>query len=169
MSFIRPEAQEQIWRWREAIAGAVAILLGLWLAVEGIGFAAVLGTIVMVIGIALTIAGWQRARFRRGRDGAGVVHVTEGQVTYYGPFTGGAVAIASIYEVVLNPMPRTGPIWEIRSPGNDPIHIPTTAAGAEALFDVFAALPAFQTEEMLEALDNPGPDPRVIWTRRLLH
>ncbi len=169
MSFIRPEVQQTFWRWREAFVGTGVVALGVWMAGEGRGALVFLGALVMIVGIGLIVAGWQRARFRRGRNGAGVVQVTEGQITYFGPITGGAMAVASISEVVLNPRPRAGPVWELRAPGVDPIHIPANAQGAEALFDVFGALPGLETEAMLSRFEDPGDTPSVIWTRRLLH
>ena len=168
MSFIRQEAKDVIWQWREAIAGLGAALLGLWMGAGGQGIVPIIGAGMMVAGIALSIAGWQRARFRRGRDGAGVVQVTEGQITYFGPFTGGAVATSSISEVWLVP-DRRGPIWQIEAPRVETLHIPVSAEGAEALFDVFGALPGLDTEAMLAALDRTDATPELIWTRRLLH
>ncbi len=166
MSFIRPEVRQSLWRWREAIVGAAVTLFGVWMAIGGRGLLVIIGAATMVLGIGLLVAGWQRARFRIGPGGAGVVRVTEGQVTYYGPYTGGAMAVASITEVVLNPMPRSGPVWELRAPGVDPIRIPANAEGSEALFDVFGSLPGLQTEAMLAALNAPGKIPQVIWMRR---
>ena len=169
MSFIRPEVQDRLWQWREAVAGTGTAIVGVWFAVQGRGILAVLGILMVVVGVALIFAGRQRARFRRGREGAGVVYVTEGQITYYGPVTGGAVAIASIYELILNPLPAEGPVWEVRAPNRPPIRIPVNAGGAEALFDVYSGLEGLNTEEMMAKLDAPGHAPNVIWTRRLLH
>lgn len=169
MSFIRPEAQENLWRMREIIVGVGFVLLGLWMATGGRGILTILGALVMIGGIALAIAGWQRTRFRRVGKGPGVVNVTEGQITYFGPITGGTLAAASISELVLNPIPDAEPVWEIRSPGRTAIHIPTNAEGADALFDVFGGLHGLQMEELLDILADPGPVPRIVWTQRLLH
>ena len=169
MSFVRPEVAQNLYRWREALVGAVIAVLGFWAAMEGFGFLAIVGAVLMVAGIGLSLAGWQRARFRQGSGGPGVVSVTEGQITYFGPFTGGAMAIDSIYEVILNPHPRSGAVWELRSPTAEDLRIPTNAEGADSLFDVFGALPGLSTEAMLAELQNLGPTPKVIWTRRLLH
>lgn len=169
MSFVRPEAQEQIWRWREAIAGAAIALLGAYFIVIGLGFVVFLGVAFLIVGLGLSIAGWQRARFRVGRGGAGIVTITEHQVTYFGPFTGGTVAIESILQVSLNPLPRSGPVWELDRAGDIPLRIPANAEGAEGLFDVFGTLPGLQVETMLATVENPGDAPVVIWTRRLLH
>jgi hypothetical protein len=175
MSFIRPEAREAMWRWREVLVGAAAIVIGGWAALFGLGLIAAMGAILAVVGVALTVAGWQRGRFRQGRGGPGVVQITEGQLTYFGPFTGGTLAIAMLREVVLNPLPRAGPVWELRGPHDEPLRIPTDAKGAEALFDAFAGLPGFDTEAMLARLADPGPVPVTLWIsttareRRRLH
>jgi len=165
MSLIRPEIRARLWRWRDALAGlGVAILGGYW-ALTSFGLLAWLGVVMMVAGIALAVAGWQRGRFRRAGGGAGVVQVNEGQVAYFGPVTGGILAVDAIGQVVLDPRPRSGPVWEFRAPGQEPLAIPVDAAGSEALFDVFAALPGLDTEAMLAALEDPGATPRTVWTR----
>ena len=154
---------------REMIVGASVALLGAWMVLGGRGIVTIVGVLITVGGIALCVAGWQRTRFRRDRNGAGVVSVTEGQITYFGPVTGGTIATASIGEVVLNPGNDLPPQWELRAPGVDPIRIPSNAEGAEALFDVFGGLQGLNMEELLATLADPGPVPRIIWTRRLLH
>ena len=165
MSLIRPEVSRVLWRWRDAMAGLGVALLGAWWAATGFGIIAWIGVAMLVAGIALSFAGWQRARFRRGSHGPGVVQVTEGQVAYFGPVTGGVIAAEAISAIVLNPLPRSGPVWEVRAPGQEPLIVPVDAAGAEALFDVFAALPGLDTEAMLAALEDPGTTPRRVWTR----
>ena len=118
MSFIRPEAREEIWRWREALVGLGATLIGAWIATSGRGLVAILGMIMVVAG-----------------------------------------------EVVLNPLPRSGPVWELRGRNGEPLRIPADAEGAEALFDAFAVLPGFDTEAMLARLAEPGRVPVTLWVR----
>ena len=163
--FIRPEVEAQIWRWRESLVGGGVVVLGVWIALNTRGFLAGLGVLAMVVGIALIVAGWQRARFRIGRAGAGLLRVDERQIIYYGPVAGGTITHEAIAEVVLNPLPRTGPIWELRDGSGEALRIPVDAAGAEALFDVFSGLPGFETEPMLSALADPGAVPRILWAR----
>jgi hypothetical protein len=43
--------------------------------------------------------------------------------------------------------------------------IPLGAEGAEALFDVFAALPGMRTERMLAEMRRDAPGHVVIWHR----
>lgn len=165
MSFFRPEARAALWRWREVLAGATALLIGLWWAygatgwmINGVGF----GLILLALG--LIFLGVQRARFRAGSDGPGVVQVVEGRVAYFGPLTGGAVDIAEISRLSLDR--RMHPAhWILAQPGNDPLQIPVTAKGAEVLFDAFATLPGLRTEYMLRELARDTSNEAVIWQK----
>lgn len=164
MRFLRPEAAEALWRWREVIAGAALGLVGLWL-VAGPGFLlAIVGYPVIAGGLALVWIGVQRLRFRAGRDGPGAVQVDEGQVTYFGPLTGGTVALRELVSLRLerNMYPAH---WRLDQPGQSPLLIPVNAAGSEALFDAFATLPGIRTERMLSELRTGGVESVVIWHR----
>lgn len=170
MSFIRPEILNGIWRWREALAGAVVATFGMYWAVSQQGLLAALGTVLAVIGALLIFTGIQRTRFRTGADGPGVVLVHERLVTYYGPLDGGSVSIDALASVELEPGSKPAE-WVLTELGGAPLHIPTNATNAEALFDVFAALEGIQTENMLSKL-RASPDTRVkIWqnSQRRLH
>tara|TARA_R100000365_G_C2735486_1_gene64921 strand:+ start:1134 stop:1463 length:330 start_codon:yes stop_codon:yes gene_type:complete len=102
MSFLRQGARDQLWRWREAIVGGVLMLLALWL-VTGPGFLlAVPGYAALAGGAALIWLGVQRARFRGEGDGAGAVQVVEGQITYFGPLTGGTVSLRELQRLSLD-------------------------------------------------------------------
>ncbi|MEM6635858.1 MAG: hypothetical protein AAF667_08210 [Pseudomonadota bacterium] len=163
MSFIRPEAQHVLWRWREVLIGIALTIAGLWLGWKGIGAQALIGTLMMVGGVAFSFAGWQRVRFRTGRDGEGMVQVTEGRVTYFAPFLGGSIDAGDMNALTLQQGPR--PLWLLSAPGREDLIIPTNAAGAEALFDFFTALPGFDAEAMLAALNAPGREAIVLWQR----
>ena len=109
MSFVRPEARAALWRWREVRRRAGWPRSGCgglgWRdpALAGIRGAADAQAV-------LTIMGVQRARFRHGGGGPGVVRVDEGQVAYFGPLTGGVVAIRDLDSLTLDPSghPRIG-------------------------------------------------------------
>lgn len=81
MSFIRPEASAFVDRWREVMIGVVVVALGIYWA-SGFGLLKWVGIVVILIGAALLVAGVQRARFRMGKGGPGVVQVDERQITY---------------------------------------------------------------------------------------
>ena len=164
MTFFRPEAQAALWRWREVIAGVVLALLGLWL-VSGPGFLlAVPGYAGIAGGAVLAWLGVQRARFRGPDGGTGAVQVDEGQITYFGPLAGGTVALREMESLTLdgNMFPAH---WRLDQPGQPALLIPVNAAGAEALFDAFAALPGLKTERMLTTLRAEPHQAVVIWQR----
>lgn len=171
MSFIRPEARAQLWRWREVIVGAVVALFGAWFAIDGLGLLAVMGLVLAVLGGILIFAGYQRGRFRIGTGGPGVVYVEEGQIAYYGPLNGGTLDIAGLRKVELNPDGKPSPHWVLSGGGDAPLHIPANAEGVDALFDAFSVLRDFPTEQMLRYLKAPPAQPVVIWQKepRRLH
>lgn len=167
MSFIRPEARVAIWRWRELIVAALMLLVGLKWAFTAYGVTEVTGWALIMVGLIIAVVGAQRLRFRLGADGPGVVRVDEGQIAYFGPLTGGAVATSELLRLRLDHTAKP-PHWVLEQEGQPPLEIPVNAAGHEALFDVFAALPGLKTERMLSELRRNGPHQVVIWERRSL-
>lgn len=164
MSFIRPEARAALWRWREVLAGGALALLALsWITGPG-GLLGMAGWLLCLAAGALIVVGIQRARFRTGSGGPGVVKVDEGQVAYFGPLTGGAVALSELERLRLDQGARP-PHWILDMPGQPDLHIPVNAEGAEALFDIFAALPGLRTERMLTEMRKEGAHQVVIWQR----
>lgn len=164
MSFIRPEARAALWRWRELLAAALMFLIGLKWAFFSFGFTAVSGWALVVTSLVVAVIGAQRLRFRLGAGGPGVVQVDEGQIAYFGPLTGGAVAASELERLRLDHTARP-PHWLLEQPGQPPLAIPVNAEGNEALFDVFASLPGLRTERMLAELRRGGPHQVVIWER----
>ena len=169
MTFIRPEARAQLWNWRELIAALCLLLLGLRWALFGVGVWTITGWAVVAVSVLLAVVGAQRVRFRQGGGGPGVVQVVEGQISYFGPLTGGAVAVSELRSLTLDPTARPAH-WMLEQPGQEVVAIPVNAAGSEALFDVFAALPGIKTERMLNELQSLRGEgtahPVVIWQRR---
>jgi len=163
MAFVRPEVKQGFSRFRDALIGVAVSLVGLFLAIASVGFMSIVGTSLAVAGALLVFAGIQRGRFRTSAGGAGVVLVDEGQVTYFGPLEGGSVVISDLDKVELLPKSRKISEWVLYDPGTDPLHIPTNAEGAEALFDVFSGLEGLQVEKMLAALEARRKKQVVIW------
>ena len=164
MSFIRPEAKLALWRWREVLVAGFVLILGLsWINGPG-GLLGWIGWLLVAVAIALAVIGVQRARFRTGTGGQGVVTVDEGQITYFGPLDGGVIATREIERLALDPT-STPAHWVLEQPGQAELHIPVNAEGAEALFDVFSALPGLKTEHMLAELNGGSAHPVVIWER----
>ena len=165
MTFIRPEVAEQLTRWRETLAGTAAAVFGAYWMVTEPGAMRIIGTALTIGGALLLIAGIQRARFRKGSDGAGVVQVIEGQVTYFGPMDGGGIDIDDLTLLELVPDGANPPSWRITHRTGEPLMIPIDARGAEALFDVFAALPGLDTQSMLLEMNRTPAFPVTIWQR----
>ena len=169
--FLRPEARAFLWRWREVLVAGVVIALGVWWIFTGIGINRWLGVIFTLIGLGWTYTAVQRARFAQEGDGPGVVQVRERRLAYYGPLDGGMIDVEDLTQLELDPSSHPDPSWVLSGVGGQRIAIPINAAGADALFDVFAALPGIETASVLDVLSRT-PDARVIlWQRSkpLLH
>lgn len=164
MTFIRPEAKAVLWTWRELIAAALLLGFGLWSVFGGYGLEVIFGWACVGVGTVLAVIGAQRLRFRQGAGGPGVVQVVEGQVSYFGPLTGGAVAASEVQRLAVDHTARPAH-WVLEQPGQPPLEIPVNAMGSEALFDVFTALPGLKTERVLQGLQDKGPHQVVIWER----
>ena len=163
MSFVRPEATAALWRVREILVALGLGGLGAWLAL-GYGLTVWLGLALIGVAAALLIVGIQRARFRIGGGGAGVVAIDEGQVGYFGPMTGGVLSLADLNRLTLDHTAHPAH-WVLEAGSTPALYIPVTAEGADALFDAFAALPGLRTEKMLAELRRGGPHPVVIWEK----
>ena len=162
--FFRPEAKAVLWRWREVLVGVGLALFGLWWIIGPGLLLALPGWAFVLGGIALCLVGAQRGRFRGAGDGLGAVQVDEGQIAYFGPLTGGVVALAALERLSLD---RTASPahWRLDAPEQAPVMIPVNAAGADALFDAFSKLPGLRTERMLSELRAQRGHAVVIWER----
>ena len=169
MNFIRPEAQALLARWREVIVGALITLLGLYWT-SGAGILQWVGVVVAIGGAILTFTGLQRARFRTGAGGVGVVSVDESEISYFGPFNGGTMSVRELSMLSLDPRSKP-PVWVLSQPGQQDLYIPVNAEGTDQLFDAFAALPGIRTDHLLAALNKGADDVVVIWAKppRALH
>lgn len=159
MSLFRPEAMEAIRRWREVLAGTVVMALGLNWALTGFGALFLIGCGLFLGGAALIISGVQRGRFRQGGGGAGVVDVDERQITYFGPFGGGAMAVGEIVELGTD----GAGTWLLRDVEGRSLSIPMRAEGAEALFDAFSALPGMTGGALVEASQSRAKGYTRVW------
>ena len=165
MSFLRPEAKAELWRWREVLGGAAVILLGLWL-VAGPGLLlAVPGYALIAGGVAFVWLIAQRARVRKSGNVDGAVRGDGRQIACFGPLTGGIVALREMerLSLVRGSYPAH---WKLEQPGQNAVMIPVDAAGTDALFDAFAVLPGLKTERMLAELADDKTLSVVIWERQ---
>ena len=167
MSFIRPEVSAALARWREALVGCAVLSLGLWWLIRVGGLLGYLGPVVGLVGLALIWIGVQRGRFRRTGDGPGSVQVDEGQINYFGPYAGGAVALRELERLTLNGAAKP-PHWRLEQKGQPDLLIPLNALGADLLFDAFASLPGLKTARMLSELESSPAQAVVIWERQPL-
>ncbi|KIN73786.1 hypothetical protein Z949_2978 [Sulfitobacter guttiformis KCTC 32187] len=162
--FFRPEAMAVLWRWREVLVAVGLVLLGMWL-IFGPGLLLAVPGWALVLGsVALGVVGFQRARFRGTGDGPGAVQVDEGQIAYFGPLTGGVVALENLERLSLDTTSRPAH-WQLDVSGQEALLIPVNAAGSDALFDAFAKLPGLRTERMLTELRAGRRHTVVIWER----
>ena len=169
--FLRPEAKAQLWRFRDALLGSGAALLGLYWGLTRFGILSWIGWLMLAGGIVWAVAGLQRARFRQGEDGPGVVQIRERRFAYFGPLDGGVMDVDDLSKLEIDPSSHPAPSWVLTGVGGQRLAIPINATGAEELFDVFAALPNIQTNVVLDVLSRT-PDARVtVWqrTKPLLH
>lgn len=169
--FLRPAARATLWRWREVIAGFGVVVLGAWWLATFFSPVQWLGWAFVLIGLGIGLAGAQRAMFRQGTGGPGVVQINERRLAYFGPLTGGVMDVADLTKLELEPAALPAPHWVLTGVGGQNLEIPINAKGADALFDVFASLPGIRTDAMLHVLQRT-PDARVtVWTksRPLLH
>ena len=165
MGFLRPEIRHMLWRYRDALIGAVVSFFGINWALSSVGFMSLLGTFVSVAGALLLFAGIQRGRFATGGHGRGIVTIDEGQVTFFGPIDGGTVHVDDLAQVDLAPADEGGEAEWLLLSGHEgePLRIPVNAVGADKLFDVFSKLDGIRTSRMLAQVNHTPEKQVVIW------
>lgn len=176
MTFIRPQATALLWRLREVILTSGIAAFGLWLVWLGGWFLVPLGLIVLAIAGLLLRHAFARLRFLQAVGAPGIVELDEAQLAYMGPEVGGYISLNEAVELRLVTM-RGRRLWRIKQADGQAMLVPVDAAGAEQLFDAFAALPGMDVTVLSHALDKPEetagqaqvalttPDMRVIWRR----
>ena len=164
MSFVRPAVAAKLVRYQGVLIAGGVLALGLWWVLLGNGVMGLVGGITLLAGACLMIAAVQRLRFDAGVGGPGIVQIDEGAIGYFGPLTGGIVALSELSALRLD---RSGtPVhWVLSQPGQDNVMIPVTATGAEGLLGPFASLPGMRTEHMLSELRRKGTGEVLIWER----
>lgn len=172
---IRPELQQALIRHRELIAALAVAGLGLWTAWQGGYLLVPLGLIVAGLGIGWVILSARRLRFHQDGEAPGILRVTEAQIAYMGPRTGGFIGLPDLTEIRLLTL-RGRRIWRLKQADGQLLHIPVEVDGAEALFDAFASLPGMDTAALVAALGTEAPTggtlialdgvDRLIWSRK---
>lgn len=162
--FLRPEARAALWRAREVIAAGAALALGLNWALGSHGLMQWFGGILAALALVFGVAAVQRMRFAPGSGGPGVVQIEERRLVYFGPLTGGAMALDDLDRIDID---RTGTPahWRLTDAAGEVLHIPLTAEGAEALFDAFTALPGMRAARIIEASRREAGPFETVWAR----
>lgn len=148
---------------------------GLWLVWLGGYLLMPLGAAMFAVGLGWAVLAVRRVRFAGGGDAPGLVEVDEGQIAYFGPQAGGAVALPDLVELRLISM-RGRRLWRLRQADGQALLIPVEAAGADRLFDAFASLPGMDTAALVAALATApatggttltlAAEAVVVWQRR---
>ena len=165
MSVLRPEVVDTLLRWREVIVAGGVVALGLWVATFGGAFFLGLGVLILLVGVALGVNGMRRMRFVGSGQAPGVVQMIEGQIAYFGPESGGFVALGDLEEVRLEGC-ADGRCWMLVTREGELVEIPVAARGADILYDAFATLPGIDMGALVAALEGATEGPRVVWRRR---
>lgn len=151
---IRPEALATLRRWQEVGLALAGIGFGLWLFTRGGWVLMPLGLGLGALALGYGVLALRRLRFAQGAGAPGMVEVDEGQISYFGPVTGGAVSLRELVELRL--LARGGQrFWRLKQQDGQALLVPVDAMGAERLFDAFAALPGMDSQALVAALDLP--------------
>ncbi len=171
MSFLRPEVAALFQRWRGAIVGAGLTVGGLYALLAMFGAARLAGLALVAVGLAVLVHGIVRARFRPRPGGVGVVDVTEGQLAYFHPRRGAAIALDGVTRIEMHVRlqgdpPQPEQFWAFHHDAGAPLVIPAGAAGAERLTDVLAVFPGADLGRVIAAGNATGEAGFLIWERK---
>ncbi|MEM9797529.1 MAG: hypothetical protein AAF919_13640 [Pseudomonadota bacterium] len=162
---IRPEAAARLRRWREVLIGAGALVLGLWLLLQGRGLALLFGLALLASGAGLLLTGIRRARFRTEAEAPGIVEAVEGRIAYMGPVMGGTVGLDELQEVAFQRRADGSGFWRLMPAANAPLFIPEGALGADILLDALAPLPGMEADAMVRAVQAHAEGFTIVWRR----
>lgn len=170
---IRPEARQTLSRLREVLIGLAVMALGLyWGFFTGGGLLHWVGYAVALLGVALIVVGVQRLRFPSGHGGAGVVEVTERQITYLAAQGGGTVSINELSRIdMVNT--DAGPIgsdvfWVFTETSGTQLIIPTDAENSGALFDAVNVLNGVDWGALSASAGDTSNTTRTVWRRSIV-
>ncbi|MEM9144802.1 MAG: hypothetical protein AAGC57_01295 [Pseudomonadota bacterium] len=150
-----------------AIAAALARAGAMTLAAGG----SVLWALLVLVGAGgaalWAYTAFQRRRLadRAGADGraAGVLSIDEERIAYFGPNTGGFVALDDLEAIALT---RNAAGWTWILAGEaEVLSVPAGAKGADALVDALTVLPGFEPARALAALTSESPGGVTVWER----
>ena len=173
MSFLRPELEASLRRWREPLGWTALALAGAWFAWRGYArveptlFA--FGVLLAGASIGLLRGAVRRVRLRPDAPAEGMVVIDEARIAYLGPRTGGVVDLPSVVRVELVSRPHvpqaSAHAWVITAEDGTRLVIPLGAAGAEGLLDALSPLPGIDFDAGAAAIAGRGPHRTVVWRK----
>lgn len=167
MNLIRPELRQWFARWGESVSTAGLAVLGIWFLWQGgqryNWMTQAIGLVLLLLGLALFWASFQRSRFSARQQGPGLVDVTERQISYLTPNGGASVDIAAMTRLEMRSTLEFGRVWVLKQSEGATLFIPLAATGSEKLFDAFSALPGMEAEKLIAAVHETGDHRDVIW------
>lgn len=163
MSFLRPDLSRRLARWSELGAAIVAALIGGAIMRLGGYLFLPMGALLTLLSLAWALTALRRLSFQREVAAPGVVEVVEGQIGYYGPTFGGMIALSDLAELRLAEF-HGALQWRLRTVSDEVLLIPVDAAGADRLYDAYAALPGIDMAALAAALDA-GIATLPLWRR----
>lgn len=159
---IRPEIWAMVQRGQDVILATALAVFGLWLIILGGYILTPIGGAIMALAAAMAVLALRRLQFSKPAGAIGIVEVDEAQIGYFGPTDGGFISLQDMTELRLL---RVGGVdmWRLKQSDGQTLLIPVAAAGADRLFDAFAALPDMNSADLAQPL--AGSDMRMIWRR----
>ena len=169
---ISPQTLAQIHRWWEVgVVAALAALGAYWAALGGYVLLP-LGVSVIALCIPMGLSAYRRLRFAQSVTAAGVIEVVEGELRFFAPpdaaqpaAMGGFMNLPDLVELRLVHLDHHR-FWRLKSLDGQALMIPVDAAGNDALFDVFAALPNIDSAALVNALSTQsatGTATQTLW------
>ena len=174
MSFIRPEARAALWRWRDVIAGALVLALGLYWGLGTGGILRWIGYAFAGFGVVMVFTGLQRGMFlqRLGRRSAGVIELDERQLTYFGVGGGVIVPLGAVARIEIETNDKRDPgddvFWRFTLGDDTVMRIPASALGSEKLFDSLSAFPGADYDKVIAASGATDKARFLIWQKKAL-
>lgn len=169
MSFVRPELQEQLFRWRQAVIGVGVLTLGALLFFSTFGITQWVSVVIALGGAGLLWDGVRRARFPSDHGGLGVVEIRERQIIYLSPVGGGTISIEDLVRIEIDTADLgTGLpdlFWIFRDSAGNHLTIPGNAEGTEALFDALTALRGVNFDALAHIGDSARRSTVVVWQK----
>jgi len=166
---IRPEVLAIFRRYSEVLIGLMLAGLGGWVVLRSGWFWMLIGAAVMIAGLGLAYIAWRKLAFRSKEIGPGVVEVDERQISYFSAYEGGAVSINQLAQISAVTDMRAGQAgqmhWVLEEDGGGKLVIPNSAAGADQLFDAFAALDGVDYASASRAIGAVQSETLVIWSK----